>query len=79
MNTWHTWPFGWGMEDGLGFILAKFVFIGLVLGLIIFILKLALGIKRDSPLELLKKRLVRGEITVEEYEKLRKTLEEEIK
>ncbi len=79
MNTWHTWPFGWGMGDSLIFMLAKFVFIGIILGGIIFILKISLGIGRDSPLEVLKKRLARGEITLEEYKRLKRALEEETK
>ncbi len=82
MNYYHTWPFGLGVSDGLLFIVLKFLFIGLILGFIIFILKLILGpsLKKDIPLdpsEILKIRLAKGEISEEEYNKLRSIIDNE--
>lgn len=82
MNYYHTWPFGLGVSDGLLFIVLKFLFIGLVLGFIIFILKLILGpsLKKDiqlDPSEILKIRLAKGEISEEEYNKLRSIINNE--
>ena len=82
MNYYHTWPFGLGVSDGLLFIVLKFLFIGLVLGFIILILKLILGpsLKKDiqlDPSEILKIRLAKGEISEEEYNKLRSIINNE--
>ncbi len=77
MNTWNTWPFGVGVGDSWLFILLKFVFIGVVLGVIILILRSLLGIKRKTPLDILKERLARGEITPQEYERLKRIIKEE--
>lgn len=76
MRDFHTWPFGVGVSDGFLFIILKFLFIGLILGAIILILKLILGdsFKRDTPpdpLEVLKIRLAKGEVSEEEYSRLR--------
>jgi len=75
MSHYHTWPFGVGASDGLLFIVLKFLFIGVILGFIIFILKLILGpsLKKDiqsDPTEILKIRLAKGEISEEEYNRL---------
>lgn len=81
MNHFHTWPFGTGVFDSWLFIILKFVFIGLVLGLIIWILKLFLGDinenKKEDPLDVLKLRLVKGEISLDEFDKLKKKILEE--
>lgn len=82
MSHYHTWPFGMGVSDGLLFILLKFLFIGVILGLIIFILKLILGpsLKNNiqlDPIEILKTRLAKGEISEEEYKRLRSLINKE--
>ncbi len=83
MNHFHTWPFGSGVSDSLLFIILKFLFIGIVLGVIIWILKLFLGntdnLNKEDPLEVLKLRLAKGEISLEEFDKLKERIFKEEK
>lgn len=80
MHRWSTWPFGMGVVDSWIFIILKFIFIGLVLGIIIVLLRwfLNLGDKEiyKDPLDILKQRLAKGEIDIEEYENLKKKIKD---
>lgn len=77
----YRWPL-WGMMPWGGMIMG-FFWIVLLVGLIYFILR-AVGNRhsfqegphRENPLEILKKRYARGEINREEYERMKKDLEE---
>jgi putative membrane protein len=78
--------FSQGMMGGMwGFGVFGMIFVVLFWGMLIFlvvwgILRLTGGQKpsplesHDSPLEILKKRLASGEVTDEEYEKIRKKI-----
>jgi uncharacterized membrane protein len=88
---WLAWPFGPGMTGGWLLTLSKFVFIGLVLALIIWLLRWAFGpggpfrdkefddesdrTSRNEALDILRKRFAQGEISLEEYEMRRRALE----
>jgi uncharacterized membrane protein len=73
MNGWdHMWNF-WGMGWGMWF----WFLIIFSLGFLYFSrpFPLAYRYERDDPLELARMRLARGEITPEEFELIRQTLE----
>ena len=80
MHRWSTWPFGIGVVDSWMFIILKFLFIGLILGIIIVLLRwfLSIGNKElhEDPLDILKQRLAKGEIDLEEYESLKKKIKD---
>jgi putative membrane protein len=67
------WTWGWMLVGSIFFLL--------VVGVIIWFIVAALGRTRqpgvpEKPMEILKKRYARGEITKEEYERIKKDLEE---
>ncbi len=74
MNGWmdHMWNF-WGMGWGMWF----WLLIILGLGFLFFSRSLPLTYRyeREGPLEVARMRLARGEITSEEFERIRQTLE----
>ncbi|HDQ41016.1 MAG TPA: hypothetical protein ENN39_08335 [Desulfonatronum sp.] len=86
-SEWSHWPFGPSILGGWLNMLTKFIFIGLVLVLIMYLLRYLFGPggpmreetqageASDQALEILRRRLASGEITLEEYEKLQKALE----
>ena len=73
-------PGGWGgmMHYGFGYggALMWIIFL-IVVGLLIYVVLHAGNTKahNETPLDILKKRYARGEITKEEYEKMRRDLE----
>lgn len=71
----HWGDYGWGM--GLGW-LFMIIFWGLVIfGIAYLIQNIAKGTKkedRESPVEILKKRYAKGEITKEEFERMKDDL-----
>lgn len=71
----HWGDYGWGM--GLGW-LFMIIFWGLVIfGIAYLIQNIAKGTKKEdqeSPVEILKKRYAKGEITKEEFERMRDDL-----
>ncbi|MFO7817325.1 MAG: SHOCT domain-containing protein [Thermodesulfobacteriota bacterium] len=91
-GDWSSWPFGPGFTAGWLMSITKFVFIGLVLGLIMLVLRLLFGPKgpfRDKELEreaeeekrkvqeavdILNKRLAKGEISEEEFMRKKRML-----
>lgn len=77
-----NWAYGPGWHHGMFFGGGMFMWIFniIILGVVIFLAvrffrhgKLE-GINNETPLDILKKRLAKGEITKEEFENLRKTI-----
>ena len=62
-------PFGWGF----GFIF-MIIFWGLIIWLIVWLVMKLTKQKSETPLEILKKRFAKGEITKEEFEDMKKKL-----
>lgn len=75
MNMMNDSFFGMGF-GAFGFIF-MILFWGLIIWLIIWIITRATKPQesKESPLEILKKRFAKGEITKKEYDSMRKTLE----
>ncbi len=71
----HWGDYGWGMGFGWIFMI---IFWGLViLGIVYLIQVVSKGTKKEdteTPLDILKKRYARGEITKEEYERMKDDL-----
>lgn len=71
---------GWGPMMGYGFggMLMWIIFIAIFIVLIYFIMRAAKGRDRagETPLEILKKRYATGEITKEEFDRMRKDISE---
>ncbi|MBA7531621.1 hypothetical protein ES705_23836 [subsurface metagenome] len=83
-STACVYPRGWHMMDwghmnyGYGGAFMWIIFLALIGIAIYFIINSKKLIKRDedeTPLEILKKRYARGEITKREFEKIKKDLE----
>lgn len=77
---WYTGP--WGHMDYFGFggIIMWILFL-IVIGVAVYLIVQATKSKglespfRETPMEILKKRYAKGEITKEEFEKMKKDLE----
>lgn len=81
-SQWTHWPFGPSILGGWLNMLTKFIFIGLVLALLMYLLRYLFGPggpmredpasqdETDPALEILRRRLASGEISPEEYERL---------
>lgn len=72
------WNYDWGMGAGLGWLLMVIFWILIVLGGV-YLIKLIVGgaktmEKEDTPLDILKKRYARGEITKDEFEEKKKDI-----
>lgn len=86
-SEWAHWPFGPTLLGGWLNMLTKFIFIGLILALIMYLLRYLFGPggpmherepdadAPDQAVEILRRRLAAGEISPEEYERLRALLE----
>ncbi len=71
MMHWGNYSWGWGMGFGWLFMI---VFWGLVVLGIVYIIKMIAGggpKNKETALDLLKKRYAKGEITKEEYERIK--------
>ncbi len=72
------WDYGWGMGFGLGWLLMIIFWIIVILGVVYLIKLIAGGTKKEekaeTALDILKKRYVRGEISKEEFEKIKDDL-----
>ncbi|MDI6744506.1 MAG: SHOCT domain-containing protein [Thermodesulfovibrionales bacterium] len=72
------WNYDWGMGAGFGWLLMLIFWILIVLGAVYLIKLIAGGEKRttgETALDILKKRYAKGEISKEEFEEKKKTLE----
>jgi putative membrane protein len=76
MHWDHGWGMGWGM--GFGWVFMIFFWVLVVLGIVYFIRIVMTGTKKetsgDTALDILKKRYAKGEITKEEFEKIKNDL-----
>ena len=76
MHWDYGWGMGWGM--GLGWMFMIFLWVLFILGIIYFIRLLIAGAKKnasgDTALDILKKRYAKGEITKEEFDKIKNDL-----
>ena len=75
---WHFYRGMHGIGFGyFGFFMGIIFWIGLIIGLI-FLIKWLItqsGTKHETPLEILKRRYAKGEITKEDFERMKKDLE----
>jgi putative membrane protein len=72
------WDYGWGMVFGLGWFAIIIFWALLILG-IIYLVKLIAGSpkkgdKEETAIDILKKRYAKGEISKEEFEKIKDDL-----
>ena len=72
------WDYGWGMGFGFGWFLMILFWALLILG-IVYLVKLIAGSskkqdKQETAIDILKKRYAKGEISKEEFEKIRDDL-----
>jgi putative membrane protein len=78
-NDHHMW--GWGMHGSWrGGVIMWLLFIALIVVLVYFLLRQqnvgGSGTRSETALEILKKRYARGELSKEEYERMKKDLQE---
>lgn len=75
---WHDGFYGYSMAHPLGWIMMIIFWGFLILGIIFIIKKITFSSgpdKQDTPLDIVKKRYARGEISKEDYERLKQDLE----
>lgn len=75
---WHDGFYGYNMGHPLGWIMMIIFWGFLILGIIFIIKKISFSSgpeQQDTPLDIVKKRYARGEISREEYEQLKQDLE----
>jgi putative membrane protein len=87
-SCWREYPYGpmggpgggWGHMMGYGFggMIMWIIFIAIIGVLIYFLMQATKGRDRagETPLEILKKRYAKGEITKEEFERMRTDISE---
>ncbi len=79
-HGWYTGGWGHMMDYGYGGILMWIIFL-IVIGVAVYLIVQATKSKglespfRETPLEIAKKRYAKGEITKEEFDKIKKDLE----
>jgi len=78
---WGDYGCGWGIGFGLGWFLMVIFWILVILG-IFYLIKVVAGSgkgieKEDTPLNIVKKRYAKGDITKEEFEKIKDDLTKE--
>jgi putative membrane protein len=72
------WDYGWGMGFGFGAIAMIIFWVLLILG-IVYLIKMVAGSskkegKQETAIDILKMRYAKGEISKEEYEKIKDDL-----
>lgn len=76
MMHWGDYGWGWGMGFGWLFMIAFWILV--ILGVVYLVKLFASGerqIAEGSALDILKKRYAKGEISKEEFEEIKKSLE----
>lgn len=84
------WPFGPSITGGWLLTLSKFVFIGLILALLVYLLRhlfgpggslrdsdLDSGGEKEESLDILRKRLAKGEITEQEFKQKKRLIQDD--
>jgi putative membrane protein len=80
MHYWGYDGWGWGMGLGMGFMMI--VFWALVIVAIVYLVRYFArggpinGQLRETPLDILKKRYAKGEITKEQYDRMKEDLKD---
>jgi putative membrane protein len=78
-NDWmhHMWGWGiWGMGWGMFFVVIVLFFLGFMFYSMYYRPPRRYSEKKETPLEIAKNRLAKGEISTEEYEEIMKRLVE---
>jgi putative membrane protein len=72
------WDYGWGMGFGFGWIAMIIFWVSLILGIVYLIKMFAGGSKKEdkekTAIDILKMRYAKGEISKEEFEKIKDDL-----
>jgi putative membrane protein len=72
------WDYGWGMGFGFGWIAMIIFWVLLILGIVYFVKMIAGSSKKedkqDTAIDILKMRYAKGEISKEEFEKIKDDL-----
>ncbi len=74
---WGNYGWGWGMGFGFGWLFMIIFWVFVVLCIVYFVRMIAGGGKREdkeTAMDILKKRYAKGEITKEEFEKMKDDL-----
>ncbi len=74
----HWGNYGWGMGFGFGWLFMIVFWVLLILGIVYLVKMIAGGAKKEEPtenaLDILKNRYAKGEISKEEFEKIKDDL-----
>lgn len=71
------WGDGWGWGMGFGWLFMIFFGLLVIIGIVYLIQAVARGPKKEdkeTPIDILKKRYAKGEITKEEYDRMKEDL-----
>ena len=77
MMPWHGWM--WGLGMGLGGLVMLTFWGALIVGIVLLVRSMGVGggpLSHGAPLDILKRRYAAGEITREQYEQMRKDLDQ---
>jgi putative membrane protein len=75
MMHWGDYGWGWGMGFGWLFMIVFWVLV--IIGIVYLIQAVARGSKKEdkeTPIDILKKRYAKGEITKDEYDRIKEDL-----